>query len=70
MEAMISSRGVPWYITKSCPISGPGPQPTHRSCLTPVPRKFDDFFDLVRDKPTDLDAPEPEWKYLSGFPVR
>ena len=25
---------------------------------------------MVQDKPTDLDAPEPEWKYLSGFAVR
>ena len=31
--------------------------------------KFDDFFEMVQDKPTDLDAPEPEWKYLSGFAV-
>ena len=32
--------------------------------------KFDDFFETVQEKPTDLDAPEPEWKYLSGFAVR
>ena len=32
--------------------------------------KFDDFFETVWDKPTDLDAPEPEWKYLSGFAVK
>ena len=29
--------------------------------------KFDDFFETVQKKPTDLDTPEPEWKYLSGF---
>ena len=29
--------------------------------------KFDDFFETVQKKPTDLDTPEPEWKYLSSF---
>ena len=29
--------------------------------------KFDDFFETVQAKVTDLDAPDPEWKYLSGF---
>ena len=32
--------------------------------------KFDDFFETVQDKSTDMDAPEPDWKYLSGFAVR
>ena len=32
--------------------------------------KFDNFFETVQDKSTDLDAPDPEWKYLSGFAVR
>ena len=32
--------------------------------------KFDDFFETVRDKSTDFDAQDPEWKYLSGFAVR
>ena len=32
--------------------------------------KFDDFFETVQDKSTDLDAPELEWKYLSGFAVK
>ena len=32
--------------------------------------KFDDFFETVGDKSTDFDAPDPEWKYLSGFAVR
>ena len=32
--------------------------------------KFDDFFKTVQKKPTDLDAPEPEWKYLSGFAIQ
>ena len=26
-------------------------------------------FETVQDKSTDLDAPDPEWKYLSGFAV-
>ena len=32
--------------------------------------KFDDFFETVQKKSTDLDAPEPEWKYLSGFAMQ
>ena len=32
--------------------------------------KFDDFFDLVGDTPIGMDAPELEWKYLSGFTVK
>ena len=32
--------------------------------------KFDDFFETVQKKPTDLDAPELEWKYLSGFAIQ
>ena len=31
--------------------------------------KFDDFFETVQQKSTDLDAPDPEWKYLSGFAI-
>ena len=32
--------------------------------------KFDDFFETVQDKLTDLNAPNPEWKYLSGFATK
>ena len=32
--------------------------------------KFDNFFETVQDKSTNMDAPEPEWKYLSGFAVK
>ena len=32
--------------------------------------KFDDFFETVQTKATDLDAPEPAWKYLSGFATK
>ena len=32
--------------------------------------KFDDFFETVQAKSTDLDTPDPDWKYLSGFATR
>ena len=32
--------------------------------------KFDDFFETVQSKVTDLDAPDPEWKYLIGFATK
>ena len=32
--------------------------------------KFDDFFETVQSKVTDLDSPDPEWKYLSGFATK
>ena len=32
--------------------------------------KFDDFFETVGNSPTDMDTPEPEWKYLSGFAIK
>ena len=32
--------------------------------------KFDDFVETVQDKSTDMDAPEPDWKYFSGFAVK
>ena len=32
--------------------------------------KFDDFFETVQAKSTDLDAPDPEWKYLSGYATK
>ena len=32
--------------------------------------KFDDFFETVKDRSTDLDAPELEWTYLSGFAIK
>ena len=67
MEEMLPTWGVPRSITESCPISG-HPRTHHDSPQFHV--KFDDFFETVWDKPTDLDAPEPEWKYLSGFAVR
>ena len=59
-----------------------GPSPNHARAVALVlnPRtghvspqfhvKFDDFFETVQDKSTDMDTPEPEWKYLSGFAVK
>ena len=32
--------------------------------------KFDDFFEMVQEKPTDLEAPKLEWKFLSSFAVQ
>ena len=58
-----------------------GPSPNHARSVALVlnPRtghvspqfhvKFDDFFEMVQHKATDLDAPDPEWKYLSGFAI-
>ena len=58
-----------------------GPSPNHARSVALVlnPRtghvspqfhvKFDDFFETVQHKATDLDAPDPEWKYLSGFAI-
>ena len=58
-----------------------GPSPNHARSVALVlnPRtghvspqfhvKFDDFFETVQQKATDLDAPDPEWKYLSGFAI-
>ena len=58
-----------------------GPSPNHARSVALVlnPRtghvspqfhvKFDDFFETVQQKSTDLDAPDPEWKYLSGFAI-
>ena len=59
-----------------------GPSPNHARSVALVlnPRtghvspqfhvKFDDFFETVQQKSTDLDAPDPEWKYLSGFAIQ
>ena len=58
------------------------PSPSHARSVTIVlnPRtshfspqfhvKFDNFFETVQDKSTNMDAPEPDWKYLSGFAVK
>ena len=59
-----------------------GPSPNHARTVALVlnPRtghmspqfhvKFDDFFETVQMKDTDLDSPEPQLKYLSRFAIR
>ena len=59
-----------------------GPSPNHARSVALVlnPRtghvspqfhvKFDDFFETVQAKSTDLDSPDPAWKYLSGFATK
>ena len=32
--------------------------------------KFDNFFETVQAKSTDLDTPDPAWKYFSGFATK
>ena len=59
---------------------GPSPNHTRSVALVLNPRtghlspqfhiKFDDFFETVQTKATDLDDPEPPWKYLSGFATK
>ena len=59
---------------------GPSPSHARTEALILNPRtghvspqfhvKFDDFFETVGDSPTDMDIPEPEWKYLSGFAIK
>ena len=69
VEESLKTRGVPQSLTKSCPLcSALNPCTGHVSPQFHV--KFDDFFEMVQNKSTDLDAPDPEWKYLSGFAVR
>ena len=70
METAIQARGVPRAITQPCKVSGPGAQPSHGHVSPQFHVKFDDFFETVQKKSTDLDAPEPEWKYLSGFAIQ
>ena len=59
-----------------------GPSPSHARTVALIlnPRtghvspqfhvKFDDFFETVGNSSTDMDIPEPEWKYLSGFAIK
>ena len=70
METTIQARGV----------LGPSPNHARSVALVLNPRtrhvspqfhiNFDDFFEMVQSKDTDLDAPEPQWKYLSGFAIQ
>ena len=80
-NAIQSGQGAPkWkHCSRLRVYLGPLPSHTWSVALMLNPRmghvspqfhvKFDDFFEMVQDKPTDLDTPELEWKYLSGFTV-
>ena len=81
-NALQSGQGAPKW--KECSRLGVylGPSSNHACSVALVlnPRtghmspqfhiKFDDSFETVQAKLTDLDAPDPEWKYLSGFATR
>ena len=81
-NALQSGQGAPKW--KECSRLGVylGPSPNHARSIVLVlnPRtghvspqfhvKFEDFFETVQPKATDLDAPDPEWKYLSGFATK
>ena len=36
---MIQAQGVPRAIAQPRPVSGPGAQPSHQSCITTIPRQ-------------------------------
>ena len=81
-NALQSGQGAPKWKNRSRLGVYLGPSPNHACSVALVlnPRtghvsphfhvKFDDFFETVQDKSTDLDTPDPEWKYLSSFAVR
>ena len=81
-NALQSGQGSPKWKEHSrlCVYSGPSPNHARSIALVLNPRtghvspqfhiKFDDFFETVQAKATDLDAPDPEWKYLSGFATK
>ena len=81
-KALQSAQGSPKWKQHSRLGVYLGPSPSHARSVALVlnpctshisPQfhvKFDDFFEIVQDKSTDLDAPEPEWKYLSGFVIK
>ena len=81
-NAIQSGQGAPKWKQRSRLGVYLGPSPNHARSVALVlnPRtghvspqfhvKFDDFFETVQSKDTDLDAPDPQWKYLSGFAER
>ena len=81
-NALQSGQGAPKWKQRSRLGVYLGPSPNHARSVALVlnPRtghvspqfhiKFDDFFETVQTKDTDLDEPEPQWKYLSGFAVQ
>ena len=81
-NALQSGQGAPKWKERSRLRVYLGPSPNHARSIELVlnPRtghmspqfhiKFDDFFETVQAKVTDVDAPDPEWKYLSGFAMK
>ena len=81
-NALQSGQGAPKWKERSRLGVYLGPSPNHARSIALVlsPRtghvspqflvKFDDFFETVQAKATDLDDPDPEWKYLSGFATK
>ena len=81
-NALQSGQGVPKWKEQARLGVYLGPSPNHARSVALVlnPRtghvspqfhiKFDDFFETVQTKATHLDAPEPAWKYLSGFATK
>ena len=81
-NALQSGQGAPKWKERARLGVYLGPSPNHARSVALVlnPRtghvspqfhvKFDDFFETVQAKSTDLDTPDPAWKYLSGFATR
>ena len=81
-NALQSGQGVPKWKQRALQGIYLGPLPSHACTVALIlnPRtwhvspqfhvKFDDFFETVGNSPTDMDMPEPEWKYLSGFEIK
>ena len=81
-NALQSRQGVPKWKQRARLGIYLGPSPSHAWTVALVlnPRtghvspqfhvKFDDFFETVGNSPTDMDTPEPEWKYLSSFVLK
>ena len=81
-NALQSGQGAPKWKERARLGVHLGPSPNHARSVALVlnPRtghvspqfhiKFDDFFETVQTKWTDLDAPDPAWKYLSGFATK
>ena len=67
---MLKTGHIPRAFAESCKVCRFGPQSSHRPSLTPISCQIRRFFEKVQDKSTNMDAPEPDWKYLSGFAVK
>ena len=70
MEGTRETWSVPRTVSQSHPPRGFGSEPKDRSRVPQFHIKFDDFFETVQTKATDLNAPEPAWKYLSCFAMK